>query len=222
MGNKTYIEGRRKYSRPQALMFSDQPGVLEDGIYVPVGTEFKNFIVLSDHNRSEIQIKPDRIETRKRMINGRMRSYYLADKFKINTSWKNLPSRSATSPTAGENTLSNGISINTETGKPSIYPEEINLGNGFTRQIHHQQTIYVVDNGAAGSDLLRWYQNNPGSFYVWIAYDRPEYTSDPYNPDHFKHYAEIKECFFSNFDYSISKRSGIYDFWDISLELEEA
>jgi hypothetical protein len=94
--NESYILGRKKYGRPQAMLFSDNPGVIsENGLYVPSGTENTNFIVLSDDNRSDISIRENRIETRKRMVNGNMRSHHIADKVIISTSWDMLPSRSS-------------------------------------------------------------------------------------------------------------------------------
>lgn len=46
---------------------------------------------ITDHNRSELQVNVDRIETSKRMANGTMRKYVVADKRKFSTSWDNLP-----------------------------------------------------------------------------------------------------------------------------------
>lgn len=82
------------YARPQAMLWSDNSGAYQNGVYVPLGNEFDDFIILTDHNRSEISISKQRIESRQRMINGTMRSYFNADKITISTSWQNLPSRS--------------------------------------------------------------------------------------------------------------------------------
>lgn len=46
---------------------------------------------VSDHNRSELNISKDRIENRKRMADGTLRTYLVAKKRKFSTSWKNLP-----------------------------------------------------------------------------------------------------------------------------------
>lgn len=46
---------------------------------------------LSDHNRSELSIGKDRIENRKRMANGTMRTFVVATKRKFSVSWENLP-----------------------------------------------------------------------------------------------------------------------------------
>lgn len=94
MTNEAYLASRQKYGRPQGLLFADNPGeITESGKYVPTGQEGVNFIILSDDNRDAISIKPTRIESRKRMVTGRMRSYHIADKLSISTSWNMLPSR---------------------------------------------------------------------------------------------------------------------------------
>ena len=107
MATSGYMTGRKRYQRPQAVLWADNPGTLSNGLYVPSGYEvgavvpegtesnlIDQFIVLSDHNRSEISFNTERIENRQRTINGRMRSYYIADKLNISFSWNNLPSRS--------------------------------------------------------------------------------------------------------------------------------
>ena len=107
MSTSDYMIGRKKYQRPQAMLWSNNSGTLVDGLYVPNGLEigqdpgsetdeslFNQFLILSDDNRSPIDFTPIRIEKRERMINGRMRSYHIADKLKVSVSWENLPSRS--------------------------------------------------------------------------------------------------------------------------------
>ena len=73
MATKAYIQNRWKYNRPQAIAFANDYGVLDDGLLVPSGDEFEDFIILSDDNRGEIGVTPTRIENRRRMINGTMR-----------------------------------------------------------------------------------------------------------------------------------------------------
>jgi hypothetical protein len=52
-----------------------------------------DYIYLTDDSRSELQVSVERIEYKKRMINGRMRSYHVADKKTFSVSWKDLPSQ---------------------------------------------------------------------------------------------------------------------------------
>ena len=97
MANKTYIQNRWKTGgrqRPQAIAWSNNLGIVDDGLLVPDGSEFEDFIILSDDNRSEISIAAQRIENKRRMINGNLRSYHIADKMQINWNWVMLPSRS--------------------------------------------------------------------------------------------------------------------------------
>jgi hypothetical protein len=46
---------------------------------------------VSDHNRSEIDISYDRVENRKRMADGTMRTFVVAQKRSWKASWKDLP-----------------------------------------------------------------------------------------------------------------------------------
>lgn len=202
--NVTYLSGRKKYARPQAMVFANSIAIdSETGLYYPEGTEYQDFLVLSDHNRSEIQMAPERVEVRKRMINGRMRSVWLADKLKISTSWKDLPSRVATA----------GVSI--VDGK--VVP------NNFTDTDPEPDTtrkgdIYVVDSGAAAADLAQWHKDHPGSFWVLVSFDDPNEVG---GYDKIAQYTMALECFFDDFKYDISKRGRRMDLWNVSLSLEE-
>lgn len=53
----------------------------------------QDFYYLTDDNRSELQINIERIEYRRRMINGRMRSYHVVDKKSFGVSWNDLETR---------------------------------------------------------------------------------------------------------------------------------
>jgi len=196
MATATYLAGRNKYGRPQAMLFSENPGILYNGFYVPQGTEFEDFIILSDHNRQQIQFKPNRIENKVRTVNGRMRSYHIADKLSISTSWDNLPSRASSAEPF----------IDQESGQTFIGPNDL---------------AYTADNGAGGVDLLNWYENHQGSFWVFLAYDKlTNFPSDRYNK--LSQYNEIVEVFFDDFQYDIVNRGrSTHDFWNISLSLEE-
>jgi hypothetical protein len=161
--------------------------------YVPTGVEFENFIILSDHNRSDLDFSPERIEKRERMINGRMRSYHVADKQKLSVSWDNLPSRAY--PILPE-INSNGVS--------SVEP-------------------YTVDGGAGGNDLLKWYEDHVGSFWVFLAYDKyPVFGTDEKAYGHMAQYNQVLEMYASDFSHKVSKRGILFDMWNVSISLEEA
>lgn len=208
-----YMSGRKKYKRPQAMLWSENSGTLVNGVYVPNGYEigsttgsetdqstFNQFLILSDDNREPIDFKPTRIEKRERMINGRMRSYHIADKLTISTSWSMLPSRSFyLSP-----------EFNPSTGKP------------LTKEKNSLE--YTSDGGAGGVELLDWYENHQGSFWVYLAYDKySNFGKDDLSYGHLGQYNQLIEMFFSDFSYSVQKRGGSnHDFWNISVTLEEA
>jgi hypothetical protein len=159
MTNSTYLSGRKRYGRAQGMLWSKNLGTLTNGFYIPsgyeVGAEYPSgtldsdidqFLILSDHNRSTINIVPERIQQRTRTINGGMRSYYIADKLNISTSWEMLPSRS----------YKDGSGNFQEDGKSLK---------------HKTQEEYTADAGAGGLDILNWYKTNTGPFWVYLAYD---------------------------------------------------
>ena len=209
MATLNYLAGRKKYGRPQALLFADTPGTLIQGAngmtHVPDGIEInavpdanqnERFLILSDHNRGPIDIKNNRLEQKERTINGKMRSFYIADKNTFSVSWQNLPSRS----------FSNLANFNNSTGA-----KDAGLDN------------YTVDGGAGGNELLDWYLNHKGSFYLFIAYDNYIKLKDQNNTyNRLGEYQEVVEVLFSDFSYSVNKRGySKHDLWDISLSLEE-
>ena len=218
MATTSYMQGRKKYARPQAIIFSENPGITqtlnpgtdnerithrpegyEIGASVPEGTDaalVDQFLILSDHNRSPIDGSFNRLKQRERMINGRMRSYHIADKLELSTSWEMLPSRSFP---GASNYDAQGSTVYTKT-------EE-----------------YTADNGAGGVELLDWYLKHTDSFWVFLSYDNyKNYNVADSAYDQLNEYSEVVEMFISSFDYSVVKRgNGTYDFWNISSRLEE-
>ena len=80
----------------------------------------------------------------------------------------------------------------------------------------------AVDAGAGGVEMLDWYENHKGSFWVFLAYDRKgifKGTPEPY--DHLQQYNQLIEMFISDFSYSVEKRGTNFDFWNVSISLEE-
>jgi hypothetical protein len=210
MATAAYLTGRRRYQRPQALLWSENAGTLVNGVYVPTGYEVQGnyddstdpdlinqFLILSDHNRGELNFTPTRIEQRQRTINGRMRSYHIADKLTMSVSWSNLPSRSYYQD-AGF--LSTGLS-----------PEK-NTTNEFTS-----------DGGAGGVELLDWYENHTGPFWMFLAYDKySNFGKDNEDYTHLPQYNQIMQVYIADFSYSVVKRGGSnHDLWNISVTLEE-
>lgn len=230
MATPSYMSGRKKYGRPQAMLWSDNSGTLVSSptesnpdfkVYVPNGYEIganvgsetdvnllDQFLILSDDNRTPIDIKPNRIEKRERMINGRMRSYHIADKYEFSFQWNMLPSRA--------------FGLN-----PDFNPS----GKSELTGIYGKPTVadaqYTSDGGAGGVEILNWYQNHKGPFWLYLSYDRYDNFSPTLdNTDaaygHLGQYSEIVEVYFTNFDYTVVKRgSNNFDLWNISVTLEE-
>lgn len=213
MATSGYMAGRRSYlasaTRPQAILFSDNPGTLQSGMYIPNGTEWTDFIILTDGNRGEISMSQQRLESRQRMVNGNMRSYWTADKLNVSTSWSRIPSRA----------YSTAVTFNPSTG-------EID-------QSASAYSMYTVDGGAGGVDILSWYENHPGPFWVFLAYDKFRINGVE-NYNRLAGYNQVLKMYFAGFDYNIEKRGGTsqgnmwndnktvgFDFWNISLSLEE-
>jgi hypothetical protein len=199
----TYISGRKRYARPQAMLWSDNSGTISNSVRIPSGLEKEDFIICSDHNRREISISQQRLETRQRMINGTMRSYHTADKVTISTSWDRLPSRS----------YSRSVIFGSD-GKPVL--------TGATE--------YTADGGAGGVELLDWYENHTGPFWVYLGYDKfnaatfevaGQTTDASFN--YLGIYNDVKLMYFASFEYVVQKRGASnHDLWSVSVSLEEA
>ena len=210
MATSGYITGRKRYQRPQGILWSNNAGTLSNGLYVPTGYEIgadigaetnvsliDQFLILSDHNRSEINFSPKRLEQRQRTINGRMRSYHVADKLDISWSWDNLPSRS--------------------------HDESPEFNSSGVSALKGTQSEYTADGGAGGVDILDWYETHTGPFWMFLAYDKYtnfESTEDPYA--HLAQYNQVIQVYISDFKYSVVKRGATnHDLWNISVTLEE-
>ena len=212
MATSTYMTGRKTYGRPQAMLWADNPGTLVNGLYIPTGleiganvgsetdeTQYNQFLILSDDNREPLDFKTVRIENKNRMINGRTRRYHIADKLTLSTSWKLLPSRSFyTVP-----------GFNPTTGK-SPYTGDNSLQ-------------YTTDGGAGGVEILDWYENHKGSFWVYLAYDKySNFGKDESAYAHLPQYNQLIEMSITDFSYIVNKRgSSNFDMWDINITLEE-
>jgi hypothetical protein len=199
MANSAYLAGRRKYGLPQAMLWSENSGTLSSGFYYPDGYEIgsdltgvptdeqNTFLILSDHNRAELAFSQERIQKRERMINGNMRAYNIADKISLSTSWQMLPSKAYAD-------------------NPAFDTSGLTSLKGTTDE-------FTVDGGAGGLELLEWYENHKGPFWVYLAYDKYD--------DNTK-YNQIIQMYFTDFSYSVVKRgSTTHDLWNINLTLEE-
>lgn len=209
MATQQYMTGRKRYARPQAVLFADLPPVILNGVARPPGYELSSdyglndptensFIVLSDHNRAPISISTTRYENRQRMVNAQLRSFYINEKATIQLSWDRLPSRAyATNPDFNQST---GLSDLTKTTNE-----------------------YTVDGGAGGAELLAWYKTHRVPFWVYLSYDN--FAVNGYEDSDYgklANYTQFLYMYITDFNYTIEKRgSNNFDMWNISITLEE-
>lgn len=81
------------WTRPALMIFTENaptPVNAASGQW-NLGTADTDYLYLTDDSRSELQVSLERIEYKKRMINGRMRAYHVADKKTFSVSWRDLP-----------------------------------------------------------------------------------------------------------------------------------
>jgi len=180
----------KKYIRPAIAAFCAEPPVLS-------GTDLTgDFKYLTDDNRSPIEISPERIEYRQRMINGRMRSYHIADKNTYSLDWSSIPSR-------------------------AINPNTTSLD--FISERYYNGSTEVNPNYLAADDMLEWYEDHTGEFYLILCYDRVHAMgtgNDRYQK--LTRASEVVPVFFQDFSYSVIKRGQYNDLWSVSMSLVEA
>ena len=81
---------------------------------------------------------------------------------------------------------------------------------------------FTADGGAGGADLLQWYRNTHGPFWVYLSYDNyPNFEGNTDVWNQFDKYSDRYMMYFTSFNYSVEKR-GLYDLWNVSVSLEEA
>lgn len=114
----------------------------------------------TDHNRQPLSVTVERIESTKRMANGTMRKYVIADKRSFSTSWTELPNKAAS----------------------------------------------TVDGFWGADEIETFFNNNAGEFILKVTYGNRT--------------TETFTVVFSSFSKTLSKR-GVYDFWDVDLEMVE-
>jgi hypothetical protein len=184
----------KRWYRPSIMAFSDSLPTLNAETGILQGT----FNYLTDDNRSSLQISFDRIEYRQRMINGRMRSYHVADKKTYSVSWTDLASR-------------------------SIDPNRKTLDFISEKYYNNAGTEIVNNVFMAADEMLEWYEDHPGEFYMILSYDKQHAFGDTATDYNKITYAcEIVPVFFDSFSYSIDKRGQYNDLWSVSMTLVEA
>jgi hypothetical protein len=244
-----YMTGRKKWSRPQAMVWCDEePSLDVNGKFIPKGYEVgsntedfseeelaQSFLILSDHNRSQINMTNERIEQRQRMANGTMRSFFIADKITVDTSWSMLPSRSFKNyPNFDNENTSSNPTVDTS-GKPSLITSKLvdhDKDSDTPLQpriipaygsLYEKDQQYTADGGAGGGEMLDWYENHTGPFWVLLSYDKyANFGTGDDARQKLGQYSDARQMYISNFNYSIVKRGrNNFDMWNVSVTLEE-
>lgn len=117
---------------------------------------------LSDHNRSELSVSVERIENAKRMADGTLRKYVVADKHTYSVSWEDLPHRA----------------------------------------------VHTVDGFWGGEDMEDFYLSEQNRGAITLTIIRGDGSE------------ETRVVMITTFS-SVIKKRGIYEFWDVTLEMEE-
>jgi hypothetical protein len=130
---------------------------------------------LSDHNRSPVQVSNTKIENSKRMANGLMRKYVVANKKSFSVSWSNIPS----------------LTSQTVDGYLGAMPLQDFYNSNFDNTI-----------------TLSFYSGTS------LVPTQAKGTSPSATSSH--------TVFISSFSCTINKRLGDIDYWDVSIDLEEA
>jgi hypothetical protein len=100
---------------------------------------------ISDHNRSDLSVKIERIEEKNRMANGTMRKYIIADKRTFSVSWNDLPQSAGFTVDGfwGKNEMEDFYNTN-----PGAFPLKLHFGDGTTK-------TYTVMLSSFGADLSK-------------------------------------------------------------------
>jgi len=108
-----------------------------------------NSNAVTDHNRSEMGIDVERIETRNRMANGTMRKYYVADKRTFNVSWTDVPNVAGKTVDGFWSGREIELFYNSAAGKGSFVM-------GVTDNLNIEKLYTVVITGFSHSIKKRW------------------------------------------------------------------
>lgn len=102
-------------------------------INLPIGPIFKfNNNRISDHNRSPLDITYSKIENKKRMANGALRRFVVAEKRKFKVSWEKLPKNDSQTVDGHWGALS---VINFYEVTPGDFTLTITYGDNTTEQV---------------------------------------------------------------------------------------
>jgi hypothetical protein len=147
---------------------------------------------LTDHNREPIQIDVDLIESSSRMANGAMRKYVVAKKHNISTSWTFLPTKTAETADGNKGAAWMESFYNANAGIP-IY-------------------VKVIESKLNADPALGAIPDESGTNFK-TAYTETSTT----NATGSRTYS----VFITSFSKTLSKRTSVADYVDISIEFTE-
>lgn len=131
-----------RFTRPAFIIFSTNNLI--------GSTDYSNSadLVTTDHGRSDVSIKPERIETAGRMVNGTYRSHFVAEKKSISWSWSDIPSRAVSASgrefTADGFAAGNDIIEYLESKKGAFYIKLVYDANTSTAPLGSPEKVYRV------------------------------------------------------------------------------
>jgi hypothetical protein len=137
----------KTWLRPSIIILSEhKPVTTDNGVNWSFneGSDPGELLYLTDDNRSALQVSPLRIESKRRMVDGTLRSVFVADKNAFSTSWTNIPSR------ARDNW----------DGATREYISE------YERRKSTVSALY-----GAGQDIKSWYERYHSDFWIMLVYD---------------------------------------------------
>jgi hypothetical protein len=150
------------WQRPAMVIFTEtQPSasVASAGIW-NLGAS-GTYLYLTDDNRSDLQVSLERIEYKKRMINGRMRSYHVADKKSFSFSWTDIPSRSSG---ISEVSVGNGSASVWAGGREMVDWHNDHAGSFYIVLVYDTTDIYT-------NSVLKFKAESYNVFFDSISYN---------------------------------------------------
>lgn len=220
------IEARWEWVRPNFIALSENQGryFVDDDrrVWLPEGLEGDDFILLSDHNRSTAPFDTERLGARKRMINGDMRAYHVADKISLTLSWDDLPSR-------GYSELGGYYSYAAYESAKAAYRAWDQGGQlGPAPTVPDPVCRFTADGAMGGVEMLKWHNSHKGSMWAFFSFDGV--GVDIGTDATFRGYSRVYEMMITSFEYEVKGRSSgfalgndtVYlDLWNVSMTLEE-
>ena len=128
----------RKYLRPSMIILCSSEPIQDEetGQWDLTGGVDGSYLYITDDGRDPVSVNIERIESRQRMANGRMRTYHITDKKSFSTGWSDLPSRSADENRRYISELQNTTLLNFAAGQEIKEWYENNIGDFWVLMVY--------------------------------------------------------------------------------------